>query len=99
MAKATDYLKNAIAQLFDEIEDKCKVKFATFTASDTQGQQNIVASREYMSDEENNNSRRGVVRLSYPMRSHLTARSPPADCILVPTARWYRLLKAPPKPR
>ena len=65
MAKATDYIKNAIAQLFDEIEDKCKVKFATFTASDTQGQQNIVASpREYMNDAENNNSN-GIYKYLY----------------------------------
>ena len=38
MARVNAYIKNSIAQLFDTIEDKCQVKFATFTASDTQGQ-------------------------------------------------------------
>ena len=44
MAKPLNaYIKNAIAQLFDEIEDKCHVKFATFSASDLQGQKEVAA--------------------------------------------------------
>ena len=56
MAKPLNaYIKNAIAQLFDEIENKCHVKFATFTASDSQGEKNLAAgTREYMDDKENN---------------------------------------------
>ena len=34
----TSYINNAICQLFDELEDKCKVKFAKFASSDLQGQ-------------------------------------------------------------
>ena len=59
------YIKNAIAQLFDELEDKCHVKFASFTASDTQGQQNLAAgTRTYMNDKENNESN-GVYKYLY----------------------------------
>ncbi len=59
------YIKNAIAQLFDELEDKCHVKFATFTASDTQGQKNLAAgTRTYMNDKENNKSN-GVYKYLY----------------------------------
>lgn len=59
------YIKNAIAQLFDELEDKCHVKFATFTASDTQGQQNLAAgTRTYMEDKSNNQSN-GVYKYLY----------------------------------
>ena len=59
------YIKNAIAQLFDEIEDKCHVRFATFTASDTQGQQNLAAgTRTYMEDKPNNQSN-GVYKYLY----------------------------------
>ena len=65
MAKPSAYLVNAIAQLFDEIESKCHVKFATFTASDSQGQQNIAAgARQYMNDTENNKSN-GIYKYLY----------------------------------
>ena len=65
MATPRAFINNAIAQLFDEIEDKCHVKFATFTASDAQGQQNIVAApREYMDDTENNESH-GIYKYLY----------------------------------
>lgn len=66
MAKPLNaYIKNAIAQLFDEIEDKCHVKFATFTASDTQGQKEIAAGeRQYMNDKPNNQSN-GVYKYLY----------------------------------
>ena len=65
MAKPSAYITNAIAQLFDEIEDKCHVKFATFTASDSQGQQNIAAApRSYMNDVENNESN-GIYKYLY----------------------------------
>ena len=66
MAKPLNaYIKNAIAQLFDEIEDKCHVKFATFTASDTQGQKELAAgTREYMEDKPNNQSN-GVYKYLY----------------------------------
>ena len=65
MPRLNAYIHNAIAQLFDEIEDKCKVKFATFTASDTQGQQNLAAgTREYMEDRKNNESN-GVYKYLY----------------------------------
>ena len=63
--KLNAYINNAIAQLFDEIEDKCRVKFATFTASDTQGQKNLAAgARQFMNDAENNNSN-GVYKYLY----------------------------------
>lgn len=59
------YIKNAIAQLFDELEDKCHVKFASFTASDTQGQKEIAAgTRTYMNDTKNNESN-GVYKYLY----------------------------------
>ena len=59
------YIKNAIAQLFDELEDKCHVKFATFTASDTQGQKELAAgTRTYMNDKKNNESN-GVYKYLY----------------------------------
>lgn len=59
------YIKNAIAQLFDEIEDKCHVKFATFTASDSQGQKEIAAEgRQFMSDTPNNKSN-GIYKYLY----------------------------------
>ena len=59
------YIHNAIAQLFDDIEDKCHVKFATFTASDTQGQQTLAAgTRRFMNDAENNNSN-GIYKYLY----------------------------------
>ena len=59
------YIKNAIAQLFDELEDKCHVKFASFTASDMQGQKNSAAgTRTYMNDEKNNESN-GVYKYLY----------------------------------
>lgn len=65
MAKLNAYIHNAIAQLFDEIEDKCNVKFATFTSSELQGQKNIAAgSREYM-DDEPNNTNHGVFKYLY----------------------------------
>ena len=65
MATPRAYINNAIAQLFDEIELKCKVKFATFTASDTQGQENIAASpQKYMNNTENNNSN-GIYKYLY----------------------------------
>lgn len=65
MARPTAFINNAIAQLFDELEDKCKVKFATFTASDTQGQQNLAAGkREYMNDTINNDSN-GIYKYLY----------------------------------
>ena len=65
MAKPTAFINNAIAQLFDEIENKCHVKFSTFTASDAQGQQNIVAApRDYMNDVENNKSH-GIYKYLY----------------------------------
>lgn len=65
MAVINSYIKNAIAQLFDELEDKCKVKFTTFTASDSQGQKNIAAgTREYMNDTKNNQSN-GIYKYLY----------------------------------
>ena len=65
MARPTAYLHNAIAQLFDEIEDKCHVKFATFTASETQGQKNMAAgTRDYMNDVPNNRSN-GIYKYLY----------------------------------
>lgn len=65
MAVINSYIKNAIAQLFDELEDKCKVKFTTFTASDSQGQKNIAAgTREYMDDKKNNQSN-GIYKYLY----------------------------------
>lgn len=66
MAKPLNaYIKNAIGQLFDVIEDKCYVKFATFTASDLQGQKEIAAGeRQYMDDKANNESH-GIYKYLY----------------------------------
>lgn len=65
MAKPKAFINNAIAQLFDEIEEKCKVKFATFTASDLQGQKNLAAGkREFMDDTPNNDSH-GIYKYLY----------------------------------
>ena len=65
MPRLNAYIHNAIAQLFDEIEDKCHVKFATFTASDLQGQKNLAAgTRTYMNDEPNNSSH-GIYKYLY----------------------------------
>ena len=66
MAKRLNaYIKNAIGQLFDDIEKNCRVKFATFTASDTQGQKEIAAgTRDYMEDKPNNQSN-GIYKYLY----------------------------------
>lgn len=65
MARVNSYIKNAIAQLFDTIEDKCHVKFATFTASDSQGQKELLAgTRQYMDNKANNNSN-GIYKYLY----------------------------------
>lgn len=65
MPRLNAYIHNAIAQLFDEIEDKCKVKFASFTASDMQGQKTLAAgTRTYMNDEPNN-SNHGIYKYLY----------------------------------
>ena len=66
MAKVNAYIKNAIAQLFDEIEDKCHVNFTTFTASETQGQKEIVANpQQYMDNNNVNNESNGVYKYLY----------------------------------
>ena len=65
MARLNAYIHNALAQLFDEIEEKCHVKFATFTASDLQGQKTLAAgTRTYMNDEPNNMNH-GVYKYLY----------------------------------
>lgn len=65
MARINAYIKNAICQLFDIIEEKSRVKFATFTASDSQGEKNLAAgTREYMDDKENNKSN-GIYKYLY----------------------------------
>ena len=86
MAKPINaYIKNAIAQLFDEIEDKCHVKFATFTASDIQGQKEIVAStRDYMEDKPYNGND-GIYKylydpgLSFDFRFHQRLAAAPFE--------------------
>lgn len=86
MAKPLNaYIKNAIAQLFDEIEEKCHVKFATFTATDTQGQKEIAAGeRQYMDDKKNNQSN-GVYKylydpgLSFDFRFHQRLAAAPFE--------------------
>ena len=65
MAHLNAYIANAIAQLFDDIEDKCKGKFATFTASDVQGNNSDPTKpRTYMSDTPNNMSH-GIYKYLY----------------------------------
>ena len=86
MAKPLNaYIKNAIGQLFDEIENKCCVKFATFTASDTQGQQELAAhDRQYMEDRKNNQSN-GIYKylydpgLSFDFRFHQRLAAAPFE--------------------
>lgn len=64
MAVVNSFIKNAIAQLFDTIESKCHVKFASFSASDTQGQKTIEAgTQEYMN--KTNNQSNGVYKYLY----------------------------------
>lgn len=66
MAKVINaYIKNAIAQLFDEIEDKCHVKFATFTASDSQGQKEVAAGERQYMDNKTNNQSNGIYKYLY----------------------------------
>lgn len=43
-----NFINNALTQLFDTIEEKCCVKFNTFTANDRPMQQGINADQEYM---------------------------------------------------
>lgn len=83
MAVINAYIKNAIAQLFDVIEEKSDVKFATFTASDSQGEKNLAAgTREYMDDKINNKSN-GIYKylydpgLSFDFRFHQRLASAP----------------------
>ena len=65
MARVNAYIKNSMAQLFDTIEDKCHVKFATFTASDSQGQKELSAgTRQYMDNKPNNKSN-GIYKYLY----------------------------------
>lgn len=86
MAKPLNaYIKNAIGQLFDEIENKCHVKFASFTASDTQGQKEIAAGeRQYMNDKKNNQSN-GIYKylydpgLSFDFRFHQRLAAAPFE--------------------
>ena len=86
------YIKNAIAQLFDEIEDKCHVKFATFTASDSQGQKEIAADeRQYMSNKVNNQSN-GIYKylydpgLAFDFRFHQRLAAAPFEKTSKPSA-------------
>jgi hypothetical protein len=79
------YIKNAIAQLFDEIEEKCHVKFATFTASDLQGQKEIAAgTRDYMDNRKSNESE-GIYKylydpgLSFDFRFHQRLAAAPFE--------------------
>lgn len=43
-----NFINNALAQLFDDIEDKCHVKFNTFTANDKPQKKGINSDQEYM---------------------------------------------------
>lgn len=43
-----NYINNALSQLFDDIEQKCHVKFNTFTANDKPQKKGINADQEYM---------------------------------------------------
>lgn len=65
MARLNAYIHNALAQLFDEIEEKCKVKFATFTASDMQGQKTLAAGTRTYMDDEPNNMNHGIYKYLY----------------------------------
>ena len=65
MPRLNAYIHNALAQLFDEIEDKCNVKFATFTASDLQGQKTLAAGTRTYMDDEPNNMNHGVYKYLY----------------------------------
>ena len=65
MARLSAYINNAICQLFDEIEDKCNVKFATFTASDLQGQKTLAAGTRTFMEDTPNNSSNGIYKYLY----------------------------------
>ena len=85
MAVPRAFINNAIAQLFDIIEEKSNVKFATFTASDTQGQKEIAAGeRQYMNDKKNNQSN-GIYKylydpgLSFDFRFHQRLAAAPFE--------------------
>lgn len=45
---STNFLNNALTQLFDDLEDKCRIKFNTFTANDKPMQGGINSDQEYM---------------------------------------------------
>jgi len=45
---STNFLNNALAQLFDDIEDKCHIKINSFTANDRAQRNGINADQEYM---------------------------------------------------
>lgn len=65
MGKLNAYINNAIAQLFDELEVRCGVKFATFTASDLQGQKNLAAGKRQFMDDTINNESHGIYKYLY----------------------------------
>lgn len=95
MARINAYIKNAIAQLFDIIEEKSNVKFATFTASDSQGEKNLAAgTREYMEDKKNNKSN-GIYKylydpsLNFDFRFHQRLASAPFRKTTVP---WVTIM-------
>lgn len=45
---STNFLNNALSQLFDDIEDKCHIKINSFTANDKAQRNGINADQEYM---------------------------------------------------
>lgn len=45
---STNFINNALTQLFNDIEDKCHVKFNTFTANDKPMNKGINSDQEYM---------------------------------------------------
>lgn len=65
MTLLSPYINNAICQLFDEIEVKCKVKFATFTASDLQGTTNVATKKRDFMDDTINNDNHGIYKYLY----------------------------------
>jgi len=45
---STNFINNALSQLFNDIEDKCHIKINTFTANDRPQRNGINADQEYM---------------------------------------------------
>ena len=61
---STNFLNNALSQLFDDIEDKCHIKINSFTANDKAQRNGINADQEYMKMYQQEDDNRGYAVVS-----------------------------------